>query len=333
MGTIVEEPQTWRELLKRIIGDTQERQRIAAAMEVNTITLARWARGSITPRLDSLLQLIEHIPLHYSSSLRRMLIEEYPHLAEAIEQRGDRVVAVIPPAFYARVLNIHTSSPPNLRIEALRAMILQQLLAHLASTQRLAISLAMCVPPAVEGGQVRSLRLIVERSTPPRYFFVEDRMLFMGVESPVGQAVQMGRQYATPDQHEQHWIASCYGIASSGSFVATPIVRGTGVAGCLALFSPEANFFTPDHLQLVRSYTELLTLAFEGHEFFEQDQIALGAMPMPMRQQALLRQFQERVMRVMRQAAAEGRSLTRPLAEARVWQELGNELLLQDEAQ
>jgi GAF domain-containing protein len=209
---------------------------------------------------------------------------------------------------------------------------LQQLLAHLAPKQRLAISLATCMPPAVEGGQVRSLRLIVERSTPPRYFFVEERMLFMGVESPVGQAVQVGRQYATPGQHEQHWIASCYGIASSGSFVATPIVRGTGVAGCLALFSPEANFFTTDHLQLVRSYTELLTLAFEAHEFFERDQIALGAMPMPMRQQALLHQFQERVMRLMRQAAAEGRSLTRPLAEARVWQELGNELLLQDEA-
>ncbi|MBO0778843.1 MAG: GAF domain-containing protein, partial [Ktedonobacteraceae bacterium] len=155
-------------------------------------------------------------------------------------------------------------------------------------------------------------------------------VLFMGAESPVGQAVRTGRQHSKPDQHELEWIYSCYGVSSPGSFVATPILRDQRSAGCLYLFSPEMDFFRPDHLQLIQSYTELLSLAFEGDDFFGLNRIVLGVMPMPAMQKTLLDQFQQRVTQLMLHAKAEGRSLTRPEAEKQVWQALEAELLLLD---
>ncbi|MBO0781873.1 MAG: hypothetical protein J2P37_23895, partial [Ktedonobacteraceae bacterium] len=253
---MVEEPRTWREQLKRIISNASERQRIADAIGINPATLVRWAKGTIKPRLDSLLQLLENVPPHYTFSLSKLIVEEYPQYTSAIETRIRKAAPAIPSAFYTRVLNTYTSSHPYLRDGVLRTMILQQVLAHLAPMQQdLIISLAQCMPPVGGERWVRSLRLVAGRST--RYWqrFMENRVLFMGAESPVGQAVRTGRQHSKPDQHELEWIYSCYDVSSPGSFVATPILRDQRSAGCLYLFSPEMDFFRPDHLQLIQSYT------------------------------------------------------------------------------
>src|SRR5689334_15322133 len=74
----MEEIQTWRELLRKIISDPQERQRIAEELHVNPITLIRWTTGKSRPRPDNLSPLLDSIP-HYREQLQDLISKEFPH--------------------------------------------------------------------------------------------------------------------------------------------------------------------------------------------------------------------------------------------------------------
>src|SRR5579883_2024761 len=58
----MEASQSWRELLGKIIADPQERQRLADTLNINPITLTRWATHKSNPRPDNLRPLIEVLP-------------------------------------------------------------------------------------------------------------------------------------------------------------------------------------------------------------------------------------------------------------------------------
>ena len=58
----MEQPGAWRELLGMYITSPRERQRIANALDVRPITLARWANGESLPRQRNLHQLIAAFP-------------------------------------------------------------------------------------------------------------------------------------------------------------------------------------------------------------------------------------------------------------------------------
>jgi hypothetical protein len=326
---MLEEVLSWRDLLKRIISVPQEKQRIAELMGVNPVTLTRWVKVKATPRLDGLLRLLGAVPPQVAAQLVDLMAREYPHYASAIEAFSKEAAPAIPSAFYTRVLNTYTTHHVGLRLDGIRIMILQQMLAHLAPTQQpLNIAIAQCMPPPLDQSKkVRSLRLLTGRATPYWKHFTEKSALFLGAESPLGRAMKFERHLIWQEAQDQDWLLAFYDVTKAGSFVARPITRGVRLCGCLLLFSTEANFFTPERLRLLHAYAELLTLGFLPEDYFSQDEIELGVMPVPLQQRPLMDEISLRITGHLQQAASEGSRMTLQQAEMIVWRELEDLML------
>src|SRR5579863_7223805 len=70
------EQYSWRDLLKVIINDTHEKQRIAAELGLNPITLVRWTTQETDPRPQNLRRLLDAIPQHRDQMLELIRDEE-----------------------------------------------------------------------------------------------------------------------------------------------------------------------------------------------------------------------------------------------------------------
>lgn len=315
--------QTWRDLLGQIISDAREKQRLANALRVNPITLNRWATNKSSPREESLRRLVNTLS-HYQQEMIELIANEYPHL---FSQWSATTVAIaeIPSAFYTRILNAYTSSPPIIRSSSVSTLILQQMLAHLDPRQvGMNIEVTQCTPPS-PGQKIRSLRKIIERGTYP-WDNPQDTE-FMGAESQTGQAVISGHLVVLQNQQEKKLYYPGQDVVDGESIAAYPILFSASVAGCLTISSTQKNYFSQKLLDLIQNYADLMTLAFETHQFYPLHQIALQVMPDRQKQRPHIANFQSCVTSKLLQAAQEGRNITRPQAELQVWQEIEEKLL------
>jgi transcriptional regulator with XRE-family HTH domain len=321
----MEASQTWRELLGKVIADPQERQRIADALGVNPITLTRWATNKSNPRQDNLRPLFEALP-QYRQLLTRLIAQEFPQLINE-DLAQESIATTIPSSFYAQVLNVHTTSPTRLRVSTLRLLILQQIITHLDPHQEgiLAV-IAQCVPPRA-GQKVRSLHMTYGRSTPTWGSLIENRILFFGAESQIGQALSTAQPVVVNTPEVREMLFPMYGTPFDTSSLAYPLLQAERVAGCLAVASTQTHYFTPERLELLQEYAHLLVLAFEPDEFYDLQDVELGMMPPAERQQVHLMNFQKRVTQHLIQASQSNQVLSRPQAELMVWQELEEEFL------
>jgi hypothetical protein len=98
--------------------------------------------------------------------------------------------------------------------------------------------------------------------------------------------------------------------------------------GCLCIASTQPNTFSQAHLDLIQSYVDLMSLAFDAREFYPLTDIELGIMPPADAQKPLLVTFQKRVTQHMIQRVQHNQPLNRPQAELLIWQQLEEELLL-----
>jgi hypothetical protein len=318
-----EEPKTWRELLRNIIRNAQERQRIAHALGVNVITLMRWATYKSTPRQDKLRQLLEILP-QYRQQLSELIAIEYPHIS--LERSvSSTIPQEIPAAFYARVLSVHTTSPSILRTSSLCTLILQQIQRHLDPGQSsIIIFIAQCMQSRWDG-KVHSLRKTFSRGSFP-WNDLENRTFFLGAESQAGQAVISGHPVLVNSHQEKMRSFPTHQDPRGESMLAFPLLFSDRTAGCLAIISTQRNYFSQAHLDLMQNYVNLLVLAFEDHEFYNLHNIVLGILPSSQKQLPLLTSFQRRVMQHMIRATQQHESLTRAQAETLSWQELEEEL-------
>lgn len=331
---MTQETSTWRGLLGQIISDAQERQRIADLLRVNPITLTRWANARSKPRAESLRQLIDVLPTQ-RQRLIELITGEYPRLFAEEEWQED-IAPLIPSNFYTRVLNIHTTSPLFLRSSAICIAVLQQILAHLDPTKNgMEVCIAQCVPSQlqvapsdVQRPRIHSLRTTFGCGTPP-WNNHENQTVFFGAESLIGQAALRGHYIViqTRDEKQRHFPA--HATALEESIIGLPIIRTDRVAGVLSIASTQPHFFVSTRLGLAIHYAELLTLAFEPHEFYRIQDLDLGLLPPAQRQQSAIANFQLQVTQTMIQAQQQGEPLTRPVAELRTWQEIERRLLHQ----
>src|SRR5690242_6065994 len=109
----MEEILTWRTLLREVIRSSQERQRIAYALNVNPVTLMCWANNTSNPRPETLRALPDAIP-----ASRKMLInlieQEYPDIFLNDKIRAQQTQTA-PSAFYGRFFHDYTTLPHNTR--------------------------------------------------------------------------------------------------------------------------------------------------------------------------------------------------------------------------
>jgi hypothetical protein len=317
------EPQTWQAFLGVIVDDPQERLRIARAIGVNQITLARWATGISSPRLRSLRLLLDVLLPEQRERFLELLAEEYPDLLQG-DRLAEEELLQIPSRFYARVLETYTSYPAILRGALLGSIILQQMLEQLDPQQTgLGIFIAKCMPPS--SNKVRSTRTIVARGS-GIWRKIEERVLFHGIESQVGHATQEQRLILTQSREErENWYPPP--IPGAQSVAAFPIQLADRVAGGISLLSVHAEFFSLERLDLLRAYAGLLVLIFEQNEFYVSNQIEMGVLPSSESQQTLLATFQQRVKQRILEATRKQQLLLHLQAEMEVWQEMEDTLL------
>ncbi len=308
----MEDLQTWRALLGKVISDPQERQRIADTLGVNPVTLTRWSTNKSNPRYESLRLLLDALP-SYRQQILESAKKEFPDFFTERGTSGENALE-IPSTFYARVLSAYVASLPMLRGWSVCIAILQQILGHFdPSQQGLIAVIIQCVPPP-PGQKVRSLRTIWGRGTPPWPNHIENQTQFLGAESQAGHAIAKGHLIVVHNQQEKaHLFPHQY--SDVGSSVACPILLSDRTVGCLYIASTQPNYFSQAHLELIQCYTDLLVLAFELTEFYHLRDIDLGFMPHHAIQLPYLERFQKCVMYHMVQAKQHGTQLTRPQAE------------------
>ena len=317
----LQDSQSWRELLGKIIKDPQEKLRIANELEISNVTLSRWVSGESNPRPHNLRLLLNILPEY-----RKVLLELLPEDVRKTFQEApemDESDHEIPSAFYARVLNSHSNLPPILHYSSVCDVILQQALKQLDPNRvGMEITIIKCMQPAKDN-KIHSLRESLGRGTPPWTRELEQRTLFLGAESLTGYVVTTGRALAIQNRQEGLNLFPVQWAEGEESAMAHPIMLSDQIAGCLLVSSTHPNYFLPPGRQkLVQHYAELLTVAFNAEDFYDLHQVELGRMPAADIQYTYLSTFRRRTAEAMIQF-----KLGFIEAERLVWQQIEEELL------
>lgn len=318
----MQQPATWRELLRSSIENPQERQRIASDLGVNPMTLMRWANGESAPRPENLRRLLSALPQH-RDHLIELIGQEFEDFAAMVRDEGRQGEwTVIPSEFYERVLHTRASTPQSLLFPLLWDLILQQALEQLdPRRQGMAIMVATCSPPSTDQ-KVRSLRERTGRGTLPWRRDLEQQAIFLGAESLAGYVIGSLHFEVNQNLGDEHSRTPGYRGPWEESAAAVPIMSMGKVAGSLLVSSTQCDYFLPTRCKLIESYAELIALAYAPEDFYEPQQINLGVMPTYEVQQPYLSEFRKRVLAVMQQ-----HPMRTFEAEQIVWQQIEAELL------
>ena len=323
----MQEQQTWRDLLGKIIQDTQERQRIADELGVNPITLNRWVSSDSKPRPYLLRRLLNVLPEN-RSVLPELIAEEFPEFA-LTEKEGlaEDFAQEIPSEFYNRILQVRATISRVIRFSSICNLILQQALVQLdPHCVGMAAIVARCMPPSREN-KIRSLRESIGRGTPPWKSELEQEAILLGAESLAGYAIMTGRTVVNQNLKEGPSLFPAYSGVLEESTAAAPITFEGNIAGSLLLYSTQPNYFLPSRLNLIASYANLIALAFRSEEFYEPQRIDLGLAHSHLEQKPYLSGFRQRLADIMVQAARNSQPINIFEAEQLVWQQIEEELL------
>jgi transcriptional regulator with XRE-family HTH domain len=324
----MQETHTWRTLLGTILQDLQERQRIATELGMNPMTLIRWANNETKPRVQNLQQLLRALPGKYRQSMIELLTIEFPELALVVKNSMDEDSSQeIPSEFYTRVLRAHATTPRQQRFWSISNLILQQALGQLDSNQLgMEITVAQCMPPC-NAPKVRSLRERIGRGTKPWNTNVEQRVMFLGIESLAGYALTTLRQLVIQDRSERQNLFPGSWVEYEESAVACPITYEGRAAGCLLVSSTQPGYLLPFRQQLIQNYADLLVLAFVPEEFYASEEIELYPMPSPQIQVGHFSHLRQRISDVMLESYKNQRPINVLEAEQIVWQQIEKEFL------
>jgi hypothetical protein len=316
---------SWRELLDSIIRVRADRDRIAASMGINPVTLTRWASGESTPRMQNLRYLLSAIPAEHREAFQVLLEEDQPVL---LFEEGvvDNTETEIPFQLINTILTTRETSSVHHISWVIIHQVLRNALLQL-DPQQLGINITFirCMPPGSDG-KVHSLREEVGLGTPPWETSFEENRFFWGAETLVGHAVTTARMQQEVNVLTQPFSFSHYRTKHEVSAVACPILFHCRVAGCLLFTSTQADYFQGGRSTLVQGYTSLLALALSENEFYAHDLIQLEALPPPDTQREQIMSFRSRVIKLLEGADTE-HYVSNAQAEQMAWQQIEAVLL------
>jgi hypothetical protein len=318
---------TWRNLLGEIIEKPAERQRIAATLGINPITLTRWVAGVSNPRPHKIQQLLNALPEH-RKQLSRLIAQDFTgFFIDASEEICNNASpSAISSSFYSQIFTIYTQTPYTPRNSIILDLIIKQIISQLDpnNSSGIQVIVTQFVAPDEKDQPVQSLRIIAEQVTPPRTDFPT---MFLGAESQIGLAILSNHRITVEDFSQEQQTLLFPEKTIERSSVACPILSAKGIAGGIAISSIQAHYFTPSKLSLLQNYADLLTLAFDPNDFYSSAKIALGVMPTYEQQKLHLRSFEARVREILVLGAQNRQFITRDTAEAIAWKKLEQELL------
>jgi succinate dehydrogenase flavin-adding protein (antitoxin of CptAB toxin-antitoxin module) len=319
------ETASWRELLRVLISDSTERDRIATAAGVRSITLTRWINGDSRPRSANLSQLIRAIPAQHQRQFQELLEQEEGPLSVLLGGETYQPEE-IPFALVDEILRTRSNTPDPLRFWAISRMILQHALRHLdPESLGMAITVVCCMPPARDG-KIHSLREITGYGTSPWKKDLESETMFLGAESLSGHVVTTCQPASVATLLDDTILIPSRRVAPEVSAAAAPLLEGGRVAGCLLFSSTQPNYFASRFKQ-VQSYTNLMALAFDSKQFYSTSLLDLKVMPALSEQQKHIAGFQRLVQHIMRTSLRKEETISYVLAEQMAWQQTEEALL------
>jgi GAF domain-containing protein len=317
---------TWRQILSTAVSSTAERERIARTLDISPVTIRRWVTDETQPRQEKLRMVPDALP-EYREELIASIQKEYPHIFSEGTTPSASTEMEVPSDFYARLINTYTMCIPLQRKPMVFNEIMQQLLSQLdPGRQNLSLFIAQFVPPP-PGRKVRSLRLVTGQGNTPIAASFEHQTLYFGVETQVGVAAAMARRLVIQNQEMKDRTFPLQPSFGSDSIATMPVVQHNSVAGCLCIACLQPDYFSPERLDLIQHYVNLLSIAFEQDEFYEIGNIELRVIPPAAIQKPILATIQLRINERLIQARKEDRQLNRIQAEQEVLQEVEEELL------
>src|SRR2546421_2732218 len=321
------EPETWRDLLRSIISEPHEKQRLSEQLGVRAITLTRWTSKESDPRPQNLRNLLNALPQHREQLLD--LIRDEPGFEEFSNAELDDSSIEIPSAFYTRIFASHASTIESMRFWSITNLILQQAVGQLDPDRLgMGINIVRCIPRSEVDNRVHSLRESVGIGTPPWTGDLEQKAMFLGAESLCGYVVTLCRPAANQNVDDEQNLIPAHKVPYEKSAAVHPILFAGRIAGCLLVSSTQYNYFLPQaRLALIEDYANLLALAFEPEEFYEPYEIELRVMPNQEIQKKHFANFRQRVANTMMEGAINKRPVNNLEAEQLVWQQLEEELL------
>lgn len=310
---------SWQSILQRMIRAPAERQRLATALGVSTMTLIRWANEDSKPQRSHLARLVQIIQSQNRIELLEALEASYPDIQSWPK---DEEPEQISSEFFAQVLHVRATIIESGRFWHISDMVLRQALAQLdANHLGMAITLVQCMPSS-EGGKICSLRERLGRGTAPWTADLEHLSIFLGMESLAGYVVETRHAASVEDLRKKDQLLPAYQTEFEVSAAAHPIWMGGRIAGCLLASSTQPGYFSEQRLALLGTFSDIVSLAFDEDDFYPPDLIALRVMPELERQRPHLATFRQRVRQTMSEAAQHGQHMSSFEAEQKVWQEL-----------
>jgi hypothetical protein len=319
------ESASWHDLLRQIVSNAAERERLANEIGVRPITLNRWISGESRPRPNNVRQLVRALPQQYRSQFLSLFKGEQPVASEPALVDVDEEITY---EFIMQVFDTYAMIPDALRFWTICRMVIQHALRRLdAERVGMMITVVQCMPPS-QNGKVRSLRESVGQGTPPWESELEPKSLFLGAESLAGYAVTTCYPRAVQDLTTDTNLFPSYRMEPEMSALACPLLYANRVAGCVLFASTQPNYFlSQSRVSLARDYTQLIALAFEPDDFYSLESIQLHMMPSPALQQDYFATFRQRVHQIMVEASRTQRLLNSIEAERIAWQQLEDELI------
>lgn len=318
----------WRAVLRKIIQPPKERQRIAAALGVNMITLTRWVKPNSRPQRASLARLVKVINPQQKAELLEALKLAYPDMQEKLVEE---TAVVVPSSLYRSILKEQASVLENMRGQQIASTLLNAALELLDPHHvGLAITPCLCMPPIGEGKDrsIRSLREEGGRYSHPWPPELEHRSLFLGLNCLAGHVVQTGRPISIGDLTKKHYIPTlAYPSDREASAAACPIFLEGRIAGCLLAASTERDHFNQERMDLLINLTAIYAIALNPEDFYDPLLLRLRYIPHPSRQQEVVLSFRPRVNSLMIESMRNAQALTNTMAEKIIWQQIESQLI------
>jgi GAF domain len=317
---------SWREVLQESFRQPGERQRLIAALGINPLTLSRWLKAESQPNRMHLVALVQHVSPQYRQKLREAIQADYPGFDILAPEEDQRYISA---ECYIEILESRSAIMEAMRNREIIEKVLKHALLQLdPHRQGMAITLAQCMPPRVDG-KIHSLRERAGRGTSPWTTDLENLSIFLATESLAGYVVQNQRPASIGDISKEMLLPAIQDEFEV-SAAAVPLLYEGKIAGCLLASSTVIGHFTRQRMELMSDYANLITLGLEDSDFYPHAPIQLGILRYKSAadQRAVLRSFRDRVQQLMIDHARSRTPILYWQAEQRVWAELEEEVVI-----
>ncbi|MEO8971154.1 MAG: GAF domain-containing protein [Ktedonobacteraceae bacterium] len=316
----------WQNVLKQIIKASSERRRLATALGLSEMALARWTNEGILPQRSQITRLVQIVQPQYRQELIEALeAGPYPNIQFWLREGPSEQITT---DFYSHTLSLRTTTTESLRFWQISEAILLQVLEQLdPNRQGMSITLVQCMPPSrTYDNKIRSLREVAGKGTPPWDSDLTHLSLFLGMESLAGYVVEARHEATIEDLSKDHLVPA-YRTENEVSAAVYPIMLGDSIVGCLSASSTQRGYFTQQKMALLAAFSNLASLAFNKVDFHVATKVELRIMPPPDIQRPILSSFRQRVAKNLTNAQYQRIQKTNTEAEREAWEAIENELI------